>query len=484
MCKAPPGAQTLLVCLGCVHVACAGPHAEAHAKEAGHALAVDVARKEVYCLACGDYAYGGASEVLLSSAHAYAAAPDGTAVRRRKAEWEPRSEAERALVDRHSEEVPPPPPGVPHGLRGLFNLGATCFMNVALQALLHTPVLRSYFLADRHNRRLCRRRLRTPSPAHSPTPPPRPGSPPAEAPSPGRGAASPAAASPSPGRGPSPGPGLGVPAGAAGAVCLGCDLDELYEESFRPGEPYVPNRFLHSMWTHARHLAGYQQQDAHECLISLLDGLHDACGGTPSGRCRCVVHRAFGGRLRSEVTCQGCGKTSHAYDPFVDVSLDLRDSSTMTLLGCLHRFTHPETLGDEDRHRCDGCNAAGRSTKQFTFHQVPSVLVFHLKRFEHAVKSSSNGKKQMLVSTKIAGFVGFPEELDMAPFTSKGSLGARAMYDLYAVVIHIGSLEKGHYVCCVRRGHSWFTIDDSIVTPVAKEVVLECYAYILFYTKR
>lgn len=43
--------------------------------------------------------------------------------------------------------------------------------------------------------------------------------------------------------------------------------------------PHVPFRLLHLVWTHARHLAGYEQQDAHEFLIAALDVLHRHCKG-------------------------------------------------------------------------------------------------------------------------------------------------------------------------------------------------------------
>lgn len=41
------------------------------------------------------------------------------------------------------------------GVRGLFNLGETCYMNAVLQMMIHNPLLASYFLGMGHPIHLC-----------------------------------------------------------------------------------------------------------------------------------------------------------------------------------------------------------------------------------------------------------------------------------------------------------------------------------------
>lgn len=144
-------------------------------------------------------------------------------------------------------------------------------------------------------------------------------------------------------------------------------------------------------------------------------------------------------------------------------------------------------------------------------HTLPLVLCIHLKRFDHGHGQARAGTSAA-ASTKIDNYVAFPlEGLDLQPYLhqslasplspatgprpapngigngvgngssqqqqqqqshtgsnrftrSNGSNGA--LYDLFCVIVHRGTLDTGHYLCYIRNGGAWFKTDDRVVTRV------------------
>jgi ubiquitin carboxyl-terminal hydrolase 22/27/51 len=57
-------------------------------------------------------------------------------------------------------------------------------------------------------------------------------------------------------------------------------------------------------------------------------------------------------------------------------------------------------------------------------------------------------------------------------------------YDLSTVVVHMGKIDAGHYICYCKRDNQWFKFDDSKVTLATEVQVMNADAYLLFYIIR
>eukprot|EP00890_Picochlorum_soloecismus_P001651 jgi/Picsp_1/2487/NSC_00719-R1_ubiquitin carboxyl-terminal len=471
-----------------------------------HNICVDCSVQELYCLACNDYVYSkefddivyAVKKLRRSSRKKFDAANesdareaakpyapmDGSSPARRNHSWESESTeegiviAERAAACEGDEtfiRYLPRQDKLPLGLRGMNNMGNTCFMNSILQALVWTPTLSEYYLQSRHFKGNCRVTM-------------------------------------------------------DGGHCVECELDAVISDIFSGGRaPYSPTNFLHTWWMMAGgSLSGYKQQDSHEFFLFILQML--------TGHPRSVATSLFIGHVQSEISCGSCGSVkSTQCDEFSHVSLDVvspksllpppivprsvvRDSKANgskkvkgrpsrsgakrestkingkddsqvsqtnaslenranlemdvdasvsveggdvldtlssqsqsqqtgqnasqisqksvkvedshpslqgylrwpgdSLIGCLKRFTWPEVLDKTtNSFTCSECNVSSVSTKQFSFLKLPPILTFHFKRFEH---TGSSGAK----ATKLETFISFPlNSLDMLPFlTSRMSL--------------------------------------------------------------
>ncbi|EED17462.1 ubiquitin C-terminal hydrolase Ubp8, putative [Talaromyces stipitatus ATCC 10500] len=222
------------------------------------------------------------------------------------------------------------------GVRGLFNLGQTCYMNVVLQTLLHEPLLNAFFLGNGHKYYDCQI-----------------------------------------------------------DGCVLCAMSRAFAEfnGCDKKDGFTAETLLYSTWKNHPPLAGNHQQDAHEFYQFLAGGLHTASSDENDQlKCNCFFCKALFGKFQSTLTCPICKHTSPTEQPLLELSLDvqlhskkrqmngkLRGSSTPTLAGCLQSWVTPEELIMEG-YQCQGCHSyPDKLTKQLRIKQLPAMLCMQMK---------------------------------------------------------------------------------------------------------
>uniref|UniRef100_A0A7N0U042 Ubiquitin carboxyl-terminal hydrolase n=1 Tax=Kalanchoe fedtschenkoi TaxID=63787 RepID=A0A7N0U042_KALFE len=261
--------------------------------------------------------------------------------------------------------------------------------------------------------------------------------------------------------------------------CVVCALREHVQRAFSSPDEIAPYSIANNLTYFSSDFVRYRQEDAHEFLQCLLDKLEkypmcslDLFSVTPSDN---LVKQVFGGSLISMLRCSECNHISCTPEDLIDFSLEI--DNVDTLEGALESFTKLEKIEDI-KLMCDGCNGRVSMEKQFMIDKAPLVASFHLKRF----------KNDGIGVEKISKRIGYPLSLNLQPYTvgHPEHNQAELVYDLYAVIVHMGSSSNsGHYYCFVRSSPSmWHEFDDSMVTRVSESHVLSQEAYILFYAKQ
>ncbi|KAI2633732.1 cysteine proteinase [Hypomontagnella submonticulosa] len=192
------------------------------------------------------------------------------------------------------------------------------------------------------------------------------------------------------------------------------------------------------------------------------------------------VHDIFEGVLTSETKCLTCETASQRDETFLDLSIDLEEHTSVT--ACLQKFSAEEMLCERNKFHCDHCGGLQEAEKRMKIKRLPKVLALHLKRFKYTEDYSR--------LQKLFHRVVYPYQLRMFNTTEDAEDPDR-LYELYAVVIHIGgNAYHGHYVSVIKtEDRGWLLFDDEMVEPVDKHYVRNFFgdkpgmacAYVLFY---
>ncbi|KAI0346869.1 cysteine proteinase [Trametopsis cervina] len=325
------------------------------------------------------------------------------------------------------------PSGVVKGC-GLVNTGNTCFLNSALQCLLHTPPLLSVLM--RHGKDdkcayiafhwVCELIL------------------------------------------------LPLAGAVKSAFCMSCSMRELMFNCYKSNRALVPYAITSKLQQIAKHMRKGRQEDSHEFLRYAIDALQKSClaGHPPKIDHKLAettwVHKIFGGRLRSRVSCLSCGHNSDTFDSILDLSIDIYN--VQTIRDALRKFVAVDHLKGADKYKCEKCKKHVTADKQFTIHDAPMVLTVHLKRFTP-------------MGRKMAHPIRYDEHLSLQPFMSQGQHGPT--YTLYGVICHAGGgPNSGHYYASIKDAHGkWYEMNDESVTSHYQAPLGIKNAYMLFYLR-
>ena len=176
------------------------------------------------------------------------------------------------------------------------------------------------------------------------------------------------------------------------------DVDQLL---FEGHEGIVPNRFVAVIY-HALPFQRFQQEDAHELLLFLLDEF------------QCPL---FQGKKISHIDTTTVEETFFSLD--VPVRPTLRES--------MRAYFAPEEVEWNGK----------KVMKWYELVEMPTLLWITLKRFDN-----KNRKQD--------GFVDIPLEMDG--------------YELLAVCNHFGNTRGGHYTAMVKK-ERWYECNDEVIQP-------------------
>jgi ubiquitin C-terminal hydrolase len=184
----------------------------------------------------------------------------------------------------------------------------------------------------------------------------------------------------------------------------------------------------------------------------------------------------FYGQTQTRVVCGACAAVSTRYEPWSILKLPIPGAETAgapapTLQTCFREQFAKEVLED---YACDKCETRGRSDICHAISRMPAQLIVSLKRF------TNRGAK---VHARIPYD---PDSVDLAELLAWPHIQGvcTAHYRVYATIEHIGSSRAGHYYMRARQpDDTWLVYDDERVTVSPNGGTANPDTYILFLAK-
>lgn len=131
---------------------------------------------------------------------------------------------------------------------------------------------------------------------------------------------------------------------------------------------------------------GTSQHDSNEFMVYLINEMTDK--KYDDGVSKLIKNICFG-RYKQYIKCTECKNVNTSYFKFLDVQLPIPDKQNPDLEDCFIHFAQNETLENTNKWMCPVCNKKVVSYKRMEIEDVPDVAIFTFNRFKGMRK---NGK--------------------------------------------------------------------------------------------
>lgn len=201
--------------------------------------------------------------------------------------------------------------------------------------------------------------------------------------------------------------------------------------------------------------AGFQQQDAHEAFVKMIECIRDENGK--------AYNCPFSHTIHVEITCEQCGHRVNIEEPgHLNIMVDVRAEKREWVADALGKSR--ERLSKD----CDACKEKlVEHVRTSLLTTLPQVMVVQLRRFAFKAGRMTKVDDAFLPQRRLVV-----------------SSDASKTFQLRGIISHHGNdAGSGHYDACVRRAEFWHRFNDGHVATLSERDVFKPSRthYLLFY---
>jgi ubiquitin carboxyl-terminal hydrolase 8 len=281
---------------------------------------------------------------------------------------------------------------------------------------------------------------------------------------------------------------------------------KLNNQLWKSNTTITPTSFHNELQTIARktnnNFVGYNQNDASEFLIFIMDIFHETCKlnvdmkikGSALNKLdeiaiKCyeqfvlyhkenysLIVKLFYYMSVTNNICISDGRLiSQSFQSNFMLDLPIPNKHNINIYDCLNLHFQDTTLLKENGVRDEKTNIQHDVVQKTSLWNAPPILIICFKRFTY------DGRKNNKM-------INFPiDKLDIQKYVS--GYKTNNMYELYGICNHSGVADGGHYTSYVKTyTNDWYLFNDTCVTLVQRknisETIITSKAYCLFYRNK